>query len=105
MTENLIIKDSKIINLCIITLIVSILALGIISKTLEQENTAVIKTVNQNNKFLNLTLQINQETYEAIAYTRTPLNIQEGDYIQLKGTIKNNQIQLTKLTKLTILPH
>jgi len=103
MKPNIIIKDSTITKLCLITLIAGILALGILTNLLEKENTAIIKKINQNDRFLNITIQINDNIYEATAFTNEQLNLAEGDYIQIKGNIKNNIIELTKITKLKII--
>lgn len=99
----MIISDKKFIKICFLIFTISILALGLITTNLEKENVAIIKKINQNNRFLNITIQINQNTYEATAFTNKPLNIEQGDYILIKGTIKNNNIQLKKIIKLTML--
>lgn len=99
----MIISDTKFIKICFLIFTISILALGFITSNLEKENIAIIKKINQNSRFLNITIQIDQDIYEATAFTNEPLNIEQGDYISIKGTIKNNNIQLKKITKLTIL--
>ncbi len=98
------IEDSKITKLCLLILIFGILALVALTTYLDKEQTAIIKKINQNNRFLNITIQINQDIYEATGFTNGQLNLEQGDYIILNGNINNKQIEIKKLRKLAIIP-
>lgn len=93
-------NDPTINKICLVTVIIGILALWLTTSSLEQ--TAIIKEINQNDRFLNTTILFNSQIYILQAFTNKELPIETGDYIKFKGVINNKTIQATKITKLII---
>lgn len=95
-------KDSTITKLCFTLFLIGILALILVTSTLETPKTAIIQKINSNTKALNITIKMDNKSYTVFTFQKSPLPIKEGDYIQIEGTIDNSVIIPKKISKLTI---
>lgn len=96
-------RDSSLIKFCLILFILSLIALTMFTTSLEQPETAIIKKINSNKNYLNITVQTNNHELTIAGFQKAPIPIKEGDYIEFTGTLKNGYLEPKKISKIKII--